>query len=385
MAGRPPLRIGQHGKITRIQVDNDTWIARCRYRDTDGVTRIVERKSPGKDQYGKLAEDALVTSLAERKPPGAGEITPETKLIDLVDQHIERLKEDGKALRTIDTYEYCSLQLRKQIAGVRIRECTPGRIDAAMRSMRNAHGDTLAAQAKTIMKGGLQLAVLAEVLTTNPARDVAPLQRKKPKGAPSLTGDELRELFGKIRTSELCQHYDLVDPMTLFIATGARISEVLGFWWTDYRPKDKSMAITGKIVRARGKGLLRIDETKSEAGTRTLPLPAFAVAVLDARRGRDLYGEQRMIFPSNACTWRDPDNFRKRWREVRDGLDVPDVTSHSFRKSVATLIDDEGLSARIAADHLGHSKISMTQDRYMARGRTHTVVATLLDKAIGDE
>lgn len=70
MAGRPPLRIGQHGKITRIQVDNDTWIARCRYRDTDGVTRIVERKSPGKDQYGKLAEDALVTSLAERKPLG---------------------------------------------------------------------------------------------------------------------------------------------------------------------------------------------------------------------------------------------------------------------------------------------------------------------------
>jgi hypothetical protein len=29
------------------------------------------------------------------------------------------------------------------------------------------------------------------------------------------------------------------------------------------------------------------------------------------------------------------------------------VTTHSFRKSVATLIDDEALSARIGADHLG--------------------------------
>ena len=43
------------------------------------------------------------------------------------------------------------------------------------------------------------------------------------------------------------------------------------------------------------------------------------------------------------------------------------MTTHSFRKTVATLIDDEGLSALIGADHLGHSKGSMTQDRYMSR------------------
>jgi integrase len=39
-----------------------------------------------------------------------------------------------------------------------------------------------------------------------------------------------------------------------------------------------------------------------------------------------------------------------------------------------TLIDDQGLSARIGADHLGHSNVSMTQDRYMARGRVHAEV-----------
>jgi hypothetical protein len=32
---------------------------------------------------------------------------------------------------------------------------------------------------------------------------------------------------------------------------------------------------------------------------------------------------------------------------------MPDVTSHSFGKTVATLIDDAALSARIRADHLG--------------------------------
>jgi len=61
------------------------------------------------------------------------------------------------------------------------------------------------------------------------------------------------------------------------------------------------------------------------------------------------------------------------------------VTSHSFRKTVATLIDDEGLSARIGADQLGHAKVSMTQDNYMSRGRVHTQVAELLDRTINDE
>jgi integrase len=63
-------------------------------------------------------------------------------------------------------------------------------------------------------------------------------------------------------------------------------------------------------------------------------------------------------------------------------LGVPDVSTHSVRKTVATLIDDAGLSARIGADHLGHAKVSMTQDRYMSRGRVHTQVAELLDRAV---
>jgi integrase len=103
------------------------------------------------------------------------------------------------------------------------------------------------------------------------------------------------------------------------------------------------------------------------------------------RRTLPYLGEQLVIFPSTAGTLRDPSNFGRDWRMVRDSLGVPDVTSHSFRKSLATLIDDDGLSARIGADHLGHSKVSMTQDRYMARGRLHSEVAALLDCTISDE
>jgi integrase len=87
-----------------------------------------------------------------------------------------------------------------------------------------------------------------------------------------------------------------------------------------------------------------------------------------------------VIFPSTAGTLRDPNYLGRQWGTVRDELGVPEATTHSFRRAVATLIDDQGLSARIGADQLGHSKVSMTQDRYMSRGRVHTEVAELLDR-----
>ncbi len=79
--------------------------------------------------------------------------------------------------------------------------------------------------------------------------------------------------------------------------------------------------------------------------------------MLTARRQLPYLGEQTVIFPSTAGTLRDPNNFGKEWRTVREELGVPVITTHSFRKTVATLIDDDGLSARIGADHLGHSHV----------------------------
>jgi hypothetical protein len=50
--------------------------------------------------------------------------------------------------------------------------------------MRTAHGATMAKQAKTILRGALQLAVLANVIGTNPVRDVSGLNRTARRGPP---------------------------------------------------------------------------------------------------------------------------------------------------------------------------------------------------------
>lgn len=371
-------------------------MARCRFRDADGVTRVVERRSPveggedGKpvaDQYGKRAEDALIDALKNRRAPGvSGEISLDTKISVLVEQHLALLEENGKAPATMTTYRSAARKLRKFSEALRVGDATPGRLNAVIRSMRQEHGANMARHGRTLLRGALQIAVLDDVLGANPVAQVSRIESdRKPKGAPALEAVQLRDLLGKLRASEECARADLVDPITVFIATGLRRSELLALRWEDFDADAGTITVSGKIARIPGEGLKRLDSGKTDSSERTVPLPEFAITALVQRRGRDFWGEQRMIFPSTAGTCRDPDNFDKQWRRVRGGLGVPDVTSHSFRKSVATLIDDAGLSARIGADQLGHSKVSMTQDRYMRRGKVHTEVAVLLDRAVSDE
>ena len=386
MAGRPPLRIGAHGKISRKYLGGGVWMARCRYRDSDGVTRKVERVGPADeyDKRGKLAEDALIEALTSRRTPGTADaISLDTRVTELINRHLVRLAEDGRAAMTLETYRYDAGNFAKFIGGVRVGEATPARIDAALRSMRTTHGVTAARRCRTILRGGLQLAVMANVLGSNPVRDVSMIKSAKPpKGAEALRADQLRDLLSRLQASDYCRKRDLVDPVTVFIATGVRRAELLALRWEDYDAAGATLTVSGKVVRVGGEGLRRFDTAKSVSGLRTIPLPRFAVEALNARRSRPFVGQQRTIFASTGGTLRDPGNFGAQWRKVRDELGVPTVTTHSFRKTIATLIDEDGLSARVGADQLGHAMVSMTQDRYMSRGRVHTEVAELLDRAV---
>ncbi len=75
----------------------------------------------------------------------------------------------------------------------------------------------------------------------------------------------------------------------------------------------------------------------------------------------------------------DPDNTRKQLREVLAASEWKGLHPHAFRHLVATRLDAEGLSAREIADYLGHERISMTQDVYMARGATGAAAAAAMD------
>ena len=85
------------------------------------------------------------------------------------------------------------------------------------------------------------------------------------------------------------------------------------------------------------------------------------------------------MFPDKRGGYRDRNNVEADFRKVRAGTKFEWVVPHVYRKTVATMLDQGGLSARMIADQLGHSRISMTQDVYMGRRVVDGSVASALE------
>ena len=58
---RPPLSMGAHGSITIMKRAGPTtvYVARCRFRDYDGVTRSLERHGPTKTAANRALQDEI--------------------------------------------------------------------------------------------------------------------------------------------------------------------------------------------------------------------------------------------------------------------------------------------------------------------------------------
>ena len=89
-----------------------------------------------------------------------------------------------------------------------------------------------------------------------------------------------------------------------------------------------------------------------------------------------------LVFPTVRGNIRDPRNTTRDWRDARDRLGFPNVTSHSFRKTVATALDQAGMSAREIAEYLGHENPSLTQDGYMAKNTGGIRAAVALENVV---
>lgn len=166
------------------------------------------------------------------------------------------------------------------------------------------------------------------------------------------------------------------------LATGCRIGEALAVIWSQVSLEAGTVEISNTLVRVKGGGLLR-KGAKSRAGERTLPLSQSAVAVL-RRRFMSGARHDQPLFPDTRGGFRDPANVRRELRDARGTETLAWITSHAFRKTAATILDEAALSARLVADQLGHARPSMTQDVYIGRRAVDAQAALALDAALRD-
>jgi integrase len=376
---RPPLPLGTWGAIRRTELGPSRWMADTLFRDFDGRTRRVERRAA----TGAQAERALKEYLLTRSRTGRlGELTSETRVRDAAALWLATLHEEGRAASTLAAYEdSIRLHVGPGIGSLQLREVTVGVCERFLVAVKANAGPGAARHARTVLSGVLGVAARHEAIRGNPVRDVSRITSSR-EPARSLTLQEVRDMRAALRRDQLAVDRDLPDLVDFMLGTGLRIGEVLAMTWAAVDLSAGHVEVRATVVSIKGSGSMLQQRPKTRAGWRRLHLPPWLLQVLAARDR--LPNEWDVVFPSQLGRLRDRSNTNKDVREALEPLGFSWVTTHVFRKTAATLLDEGGLTVREIADQLGHRRVSITQDTYFGRHQASPKVAAVLD-VIGRE
>lgn len=311
------------------------------------------------------------------------EIVPDTrfgKVADLWLAEVEEAVESGRrSPGTLDVYRSIyNRHVRPALADLRVREITTPVVDRALGVIKQ-RSSSRARTAKIVISGVMKLAARHGAIAYNPAREVARIDSEPRRPPRSLTAAERTAWLDAVEQSKKARDWDLPDLTRMMLATGVRIGEALAVGWSEVDLDEGVVDVRWPLVRRTGVGLLRLPSTKSSRkGERLVPVPSWGLTMLKRRRLAIGPGV-KAVFPDSLGGWRDPANVRRVWRQVRDDAELDGLVSHTLRKTVASFLDDANVTVREISDQLGHSKISMTQDRYLGRRLTDRETAEVLE------
>lgn len=389
--GRRRLEIGVPGKVTRIQIGKDHWRAKCRVRCRDGQVRLVQAD----DTSGAKAE-AAVKARAKQVADDCGVgLKPSSTVRELADQWIRTVEAAGKVSpQSLAEYRRYATAISDGIGNLELREVSPSRLDRFVASVA-ADRPSKAKMLRTLLRQMFAHAIRHDAVTGhNPAREMV-VPKSKREAVRALTLDELRAYREHVRLWEQQpstksgkggrpRAKGLLDLVDLQLATGSRIGELLALRWCDIdlEATPPTATISGTLVRlpgtrTQGGGLIRQPHPKTASGWRVVALPGFAVATLMRLKVAADPNAHDVVFASSTGTLRDPHNVRRQLRDAR-GSEFSWVKPHTFRKTVATLVEREA-SLTAAAAQLGHSGTEVTTRHYVQRAQTAPDLTDVLD------
>ena len=371
--GRPRTAIGTFGDFTYVSAPDGKVRARVRFRDDDGQLRLVQATGDSR----RSAERALKEKLTQRDryASGYGELSAESSFGKLVQVWLDDLDlENALAPSTRALYERNMRQLvMPAFEHHALREISVRKVDQFIKTLAKTNSYSMAKQARTVLSLAFGLAVRYDAMRENPVRDSARL-RKPPTQALSLTKQQVDEIRQAVRGWRRGSGVPGPPPdgqleqiIEVMLGTSARIGEVLAIRKcdVDVTRSPATVRLCGTIVSPTGKPTHRQPHPKTMKSTRTVSVPSFTAEVLRARLvtiASD--APDHLIFFSRNGTPLTTNNARRRLRAVLEEAGIEGVTPHSFRRTVATVLDRAG-GADLAAEMLGHTSSKITKEHYI--------------------
>lgn len=177
----------------------------------------------------------------------------------------------------------------------------------------------------------------------------------------------------------------------LALATGLRLSELMGLQWQDVDLEGRTLTV--ERTRVKQRGVEAVLPPKTRAGERTLALPPQGVTAL--RQWKALQAQWRSqaggewpsvpswVFTNEAGRPLPHGTVQKSLQDVCKRLDLPLIGTHGLRHLHATLLLSDGLPVPAVSARLGHANPQVTMTVYAhALPQQDREAASVIDRAL---
>jgi integrase len=221
-------------------------------------------------------------------------------------------------------------------------------------------GKTVIKHAHDTLSAVLREAVKLEYLQRNVARLAKPTQ-PIPKEGKVWTSEQAAYFIENI------QHHEYFPIYLTLFHYGLRKSEALGLRWQDVDFDKNEIHI--RYQRLHFNNERHLLPLKTKASIRDLPMSQRLREVLLAEKAKydEAGNTDGFVFRNKIDRPIDPTTLYATFRYLQRVNNMPYITVHEIRHTVATMLKDQGVSPRDAQSLLGHSCIATTLSIY-----THT-------------
>jgi integrase len=365
----------------------------------DGTSPRVRRRAATQTQAISRLKEALTEMSTETQ---RGDIDRDTRFAYVADLWLEEMDQEATlgnlSPTTVRLYRSALKNWALPLLGqLQCREVVVTRCAKAIKNTRMKASYDTAKTVKAALSGVCDYAVRHGAMGTNPMRSVGRMTRGKQKSVVALTAEQRIDLLTKLRaygpTRQIDSHgrslgprgqiwLDIPDLMEAMLSTGVRIGEALAILGPDVEATTAAVAVTHHVIRVTGQGLVRRALRKGNEDELRLGVPEWSRPMWQRRRNAAGNGP---LFASFTGELLDPSNVINRISEAMTAVGYEWVTSHVFRKTVGTVLDEAGLPTTAIADQLGNTRAVAERHYRKRRVTNHENVAALEAMLDADE
>lgn len=220
----------------------------------------------------------------------------------------------------------------------------------------NALSDTVIRRIHMMLHQALDVAVRERLIPKNPTEGtIIPKVNYAPKQI--LTEEQLEKFMEALKQDPLWYDFFYTE-----LTTGMRRGEICGLKWQDFDDKTGRLHIHRSVGTRKGGGV-RVGETKTESGARTILLPPSTAEILKQRKKKS-YSEWIFHNPTVPELPMNPSRAYGHLKTLLKNAELPLIRFHDLRHTFATHALNSGVDAKTLSGILGHTNASFTLDTY---------------------